>query len=367
MQFNTIYTRSLAVSVLILGLNACKSNSETAPSQPYDTGVFVINRGNFFDNNGSISLINTTTKALTFDIFQKENINALAGGVSDYAELDGKGIILVDNATAGKDAIEIVNARTFKSVAKIPSADLENPRYVAKAATNKVYVTCWDSFNADYSYKPGYVLVIDLTTNKVTKKITVQKGANKLLIVGNEAIVTTTSYSEATTISIIDTQTDALKQTVEIGYEPQLIGADANGKIWFYADGKFVKFNLSSKTVENRIAFASPNSIKSAGSFTFNKDKTAILFGYSYADAADNYKQKGETYSFGINEPIISTTKSVINKVFSGLSTDPNTGNIYAGFSPSLKQAGYVFRYQANGTLIDSLKAGIGPEGFLFK
>jgi DNA-binding beta-propeller fold protein YncE len=367
MQFNTINIRSLAACALILGLNACKSTSEPEPSQPYDTGVFVINRGNFFDNNGSISLINSTTKALSFDIFQTENVNSLAGGVSDYAEIDGKGIILVDNATAGKDAIEIVNARTFKSVAKIPSSDLENPRYVAKAGTNKAYVTCWDSFNADYSYKPGYVLVIDLTTNKVIKKIAVQKGANKLLVVGNEAIVATTTYSDATTISIIDTQADAIKQTVEIGYEPQLIGADANGKIWLYADGKFVKFNLISKAVESRIAFASPSSIKSAGSFTFNKEKTAILFAYSYADAADNYKQKGETYSFGINDSSVLTTKPVINKVFSGLTTDPNTGNIYAGFSPSLKQAGYVFRYQANGTLIDSLKAGIGPEGFLFK
>ena len=367
MQFNTIYVRSLAVVALFLGLNACKSTSEPEPSQPYDTGVLVVNRGNFFDNNGSLSLINATTKAVSFDIFQIENVNSLAGGVSDYAEVDGKGIILVDNATAGKDAIEIVNARTFKSVAKIPSTELENPRYVVKAGSNKAYVTCWDSFNADYSYKPGYVLVIDLTTNKVTKKIVVQKGANKLVVVGNEAIVASTSYSNATTISIIDTQTDAIKQTVEIGYEPQLIGADANGKIWLYADGKFVKFNLSSKAVESRIAFASPSSTKSAGSFTFNKEKTAILFAYSYADVADNYKQKGETYSFGINESSVSTTKPIINRVFSGLSTDPNTGNIYAGLSPSLKQAGYVFRYQANGTLVDSLKAGIGPEGFLFK
>lgn len=367
MQFNSTIIRSLVASALFLGLNACKTTSEPEPSQPYDSGVFVINRGNFFDNNGSINLLNPTTKAVNLDIFQIENINSLAGGVSDYVEVDGKGIILVDNATAGKDVIEIVNARTFKSVAKIPSSDLENPRYVVKAATNKAYVTCWDSFNDDYSYKPGYVLVIDLTTNKVTKKIAVQKGANKLVIVGNEAIVATTTYSGATTISIIDTQTDALKQTVEIGYEPQLIGADANGKIWLYADGKFVKFNLSSKSVESRIAFASPSSIKSAGSFTFNKEKTAILFAYYYEDANDNYKQKGETYSFGINDSSISTIKPIINKVFSGLGTDPNTGNIYAGFSPSLKQAGYVFRYQANGTLIDSLKAGIGPEGFLFK
>ncbi|MEA5137791.1 YncE family protein [Arcicella rigui] len=367
MQLNSIIVRSLGAVTLFLSLNACNSTSEPVPAQPYDAGVFVMNRGNFFDNNGSITLINPNTKATSFDIFQLENTNSVSGGVADYTEVDGKGLILVDNSTTGKDYIQIVNSGTFKSVATIPSTELENPRYAVKAGTNKAYITCWDAFNEDYSYKPGYVLVVDLATNKATKKIKVQEGAEKIIVVGNEAIVATTTYTGVKTISIINTQTDAVTQTVEIGNEPRLIGADANGKIWFYADGKFVKFNLSTKSVENRIAFATSNSTKSAGNFAFNKEKNTIFFVYSYSDANDDYKQKGETYSFNINDASIATTTPFINKVFTGLSTDPSTGNIYAGFTPSLKQAGYVFRYQSNGTLIDSVKVGIGPEGFLFK
>lgn len=367
MQFNSIIVRSLVATSLFLSLNACNSETEVVvPAQPYDAGVLVINRGNFLDNNGSIDLLNSTTKATSLDIFQLENINSVAGGVADYTEVDGKGLILVDNSTAGKDYIQIVNSGTFKSVATIPSAQVENPRYVVKAGTNKAYVTCWDAFNADYSYKPGYVLVIDLTTNAVSKKIAVQEGAEKMIVVGNEVIVASTTYTGTSNISIINTQTDAVTQTVTIGNEPRLIGADANGKLWFYSEGKFVKFNLSTKTVESRIAFAT-SSNKSAGNFTFNKDKNTILFVYSYSDAADGYKQKGETYSFNINDASIITSTPFIKKVFTGLGTDPATGNIYAGFSPSLKQAGYVFRYQANGTLIDSVKVGVSPEGFRFK
>ena len=91
------------------------------------------------------------------------------------------------------------------------------------------------------------------------------------------------------------------------------------------------------------------------------------MYVYSFYDAADGYKQKGETYSFSINDAVISTAKPLINKLFTGMSVDPASGNIYAGFTPSYKQAGYVFRYQSNGILIDSLKAEIAPEGFLFK
>lgn len=365
MQFNSIFVRSLAAGFIILGLNSCTKISEPEPSQPYDAGVFVINRGNFFDNNGSITLINPITKIASFDIFQKENNRAISGGISDYAEVDGKGVILVDNSNPGKDLIEIVNARTFKAVATIPSTDLENPRYVVKAGTNKAYVTCWDSFNADYSYKTGYIVVIDLTTNKVTKKIPVQKGAEKLAVIGTDIYVG--SVGGETSISIINTSTDVVSQTVEVGKNPKLIGLDANGKLWIYAGGDFVKFNVMTKVVESRTKITTSNTSKSPGSFTLSKDKTSILYVFSFYDAADSYKQKGETYSFGINDSVISTTKPIINKLFSGLSTDPNTGNIYAGFSPSLKQSGYVFRYQSNGTLIDSLKAEIGPEGFLFK
>ena len=365
MQLNSIIIRSFAAGILLFGLNACTKTSEPEPTQPYDSGVLVSNRGNFSDNNGSITLINPTTKVISYDVFQTENNRALAGGVGDYQEVDGKGLIVVDNSASGKDLIEIVNARTFKSLATIPSTDVENPRYITKAGTNKAYITCWDSFNADYSYKTGYVVVVDLATNKVMKKILVQKGPEKLFTVGNEVIVGAVGGEK--TISIINTQTDAVTQTIEIGRNPNLIGTDANGKLWFYTNKEFVKFNLSTKTVESRVAITTSNASKSASNFTFNKEKNAIMYVFSFYDAADNYKQKGEIYSFGINDATIATSKPFINKIFTGMSTDPSTGNIYAGFTPSYKQAGYVFRYKSDGVLIDSLKAGIAPEGFLFK
>lgn len=368
MQLNSIIVRSLAATTLFFSLNACNSETEVVtPSQPYDAGIFVVNRGNFTDNNGSITFINPSTKVSSFDIFQKENTNPVAGGVGDYIDVDGSGLILVDNLTAGKDYIQVVNARTFKAIAKIDSHMVENPRCVIKAGTNKAYVTCWDTFNADYSYKPGYILVIDLTKNKISKKITVQPGSDKMLLVGNEVIVSATGSSGTKNISIINTQTDAVTQTVEIGTDPRLIGTDVNGKLWFDADKKFVKFNLATKTVESRIALAKASTLdESAESFSFNKDKNVIFFVYSYYDYANDVT-KGATYSFNITDATISTAKPFINKLFSGLASDPATGNLYAGFTPSYKQAGYVFRYQTNGTLIDSLKAEISPEKFIFK
>ncbi|WP_028667788.1 DUF5074 domain-containing protein [Runella zeae] len=358
----------LFASVFVIGFSAC-STSEPEPAQPYDNGVLVINAGNFLDNNGSISLLQRNSTTGSYDIFQKENSRSLAGGLSGYAEVNDKGVILVDNSTAGKDLIEIVNARTFKSLTTIPSTDIENPRAVVKASDTKAYVTCWDA-TGDYSnfYKnPGYVAVIDATTNKLSKKIPVQNGAETIVVVGNEAFVGNTG-SGKTQVSVIDITTDAVKQQVEVGRNPHIIGLDANNKLWLYAGSELVKFNPQTKTAETRLKITSSNASKSPSSFVLSADKKTIYYTYSFYDAADDYKQKGETYSFSIDATTIAADKPFINRLFSGgLGVDPQTGTIYAGLVPSFKQAGYVIRYQPNGTLVDSVKAEIAPSKFFFK
>ncbi len=366
MQFNWKCAQRLMMGSAVLFLISCtENNGDPDPVKPYDSGVFVINEGNFNENNGSISLIDRTSGNVTYDLFYEVNKRSLQGGVADYIEADGKGIVLVDNATPGKDVVELVEAGTFRSVGVIPSSEVENPRAAVRAAAGKVYVSCWDTFNEDYSYKPGFVTVIDLVSGKAVKKITVEKGAEKLLLAGEEVVVG--SVGNSTTISFIDTRTDAVARTVEIGANPDPIGLDANGKLWIYAGNALIRFNVASKTVEARFSITSPVSGKTASNFSMSKDRQSVFYVYSFYDEADGYKQKGETYVFNVNSTTVSAEKPLINKLFTGLGADPVTGILYAGFTPSYKQAGYVFRYQPDGRLVDSLKAEIGPSGFFFK
>lgn len=75
------------------------------------------------------------------------------GGLTDYAEIDAKGIFLVDK-DQGTDLIEIVESGTMKSVATI-NKDVANPQHVIKVGGNKAYVSCWGELNSDYSYRMG--------------------------------------------------------------------------------------------------------------------------------------------------------------------------------------------------------------------
>lgn len=363
MTNNFLSTRTLRnlslISLTAIAFSSCEK-TESTPAQPYDDGVFIINSGNFFDNNGTLSLVNRSSKTASTDIFLKENNTSIAGGITDYSEIDEKGIILVDNSTDGKDAIEIVNARTFKSIAII-KGEIDNPRKVVKAGTNKAYITCWDTFNPDYSYKQGFVAVLDLSTNKITKKIPVDKGAESILVIGTTAYVGNVGSQK--TIKVIDTQKDEVTATIEVGANPSNFILDASNKIWMVAEKELKLFNPTTKIVETKLK-AGTNDKKSPSSLSISKDKKTLYCTYNFYDAADGYKLKGEVNAIDI---ATGTSKTFINRTFTAVGFDTESDIIYTSLIPSYKQAGYIFRYQTSGTLIDSVKAEIAPSGFYFK
>ncbi len=359
----------LILTIATIYFSACKT-SDPSPTQPYDKGVLVLNAGNFADNNGTISLLSRESKTITTDVFMKENSRSLAGLVQGYVEVNEKGLILVDNSTAGKDLIEIVNAHTFKSIATILSSEIENPRAVIKVSDTKAYISCWDATGdfSNFFKNPGYVAVIDLTTNKLTKKIIVQNAAEDMALVGSEVFVGCNG-SYKTKLSVIDVATDAVKQQIEVGTNPSVLKTDANGKLWVYVnDSEMLRLNPSTKAIESRLKVTLANADTSPSSFTLSADKRTFYFTSSFYDPKDNYKQKGEMYSFSIDANSVVANKPFINRLFGGgLDVDTQTGNIYGGLIPSYKQAGFVFRYTSSGTMIDSVKAEIAPSKFFFK
>ena len=362
-------TNRIVAGLLTLSVWSCQT-PDPEPS-PYEAGVYIINAGNFLDNNGSISYLPRNSATVSTDIFRAANPDrtlGLAGGVQDYTEIDGKGVILVDNSTAGQDKVEIVESGTFKSLATFRSPDVENPRYVVMAGPNKAYVSCWD-VTGDFSNfypKPGYIAVLDLASRKVVKKILVTKGADRMVVVGSEVFVGSAGGERV--LTVIDTEKDEVRQPgVDVGVNTNPIAVDATGKLWAYASSakEMVRINAATKAVDVRMKVG--NSAKSPGAIALSQDRQTFYFVNSFYDAADNYREKGELYSFKISDSNIPATTPFVRRLFSGLGVDPQTGMIYAGVAPSLKQAGYVLRFQPNGALMDSVKAEIAPSRFYFR
>ena len=347
------FTKGIALGLLALSVWNCKT-SDPEPS-PYESGVFILNAGNFSDNNGTISFLARTGQTVTTDIFHAANpALTLTGDLQGYTEVNGKGLILVDNSTAGQDKVEIVDYNTFTSRATLKSPDIENPRQVIQVGPNKAYVSCWD-VSGDYSagtfYKdPGYIAVVDLNTNTVTKKIPAVKAVEGMVVAGTEAFVGSNAYSGDNTLLVVDLTTDAVTQRIAFGSTPEPIALDASGYLWIRAGKDMVQVDPKTRLVAKRLTFAA-----SPGSVTISADKQSFY-----------YTLSGKTYNFSINATTASGSQ-IIARSFSALGVDPQTKRIYGSVIPSYKQAGYVVRYEGTGALIDSVKAEIAPSGFYFR
>lgn len=346
-------TKGILLGLLALSLWNCKT-SDPEPT-PYESGVLILNQGNFSQNNGTISFLPRTGTSVATSIFQTANPSmAISGSLQGYTDVNGKGLILIDNSTAGQDKVEIVESGTFKSRATLKAPDIENPRQVISAGPNKAYISCWDAsgdYNAGTFYKdPGYIAVVDLNTNAVVKKIPAVKGVEKMVVAGTEAFVGSGSYTGSKTLLIIDINTDTEKQRIDFGSTPEPIAVDANGKLWIQAGNELVQIDPASRIVAKRIMFTT-----APGSVVINADKRAFY-----------YTLSGKTYRLPI-EATSASGSQIIARSFSALGIDPQTKRIYGSVIPSYAQAGYVLRYEETGALVDSVKAEIAPSGFYFR
>lgn len=347
-------TKSIAIGLLALSVWNCKT-SDPDPV-PYESGVYILNSGNFSSNNGTISFLPRTGNTVATNIFQAANPSlGLSGGIQGYTEINGKGLILVDNSSTGQDKVEIVEVGTFKSRATLKTPDIENPRQVIQVGLNKTYISCWD-VSGDYSagtfYKdPGYIAVVDLNTNTVVKKIPAVKGVEKMVVSGTEVFVGSNTYSSDKTLLIIDLNTDTEKQRIAFGSTPEPIALDATGKLWLQAGNDLVQLDPATRLVAKRLTFAAM-----PGSVTISADKKSFY-----------YTLSGKTYNLSI-DATTTPGNQFVARSFSALGVDPQTGRLYGSQNPLLyTQAGYVLRYEASGTLVDSVKAEIAPSGFYFR
>jgi len=67
--------------LLVVGLAAFVAScqiSEPEPT-PYESGVLVLNEGNFSQNNGTISYLSRTGTTAKYDIFSQVNTRSLKG------------------------------------------------------------------------------------------------------------------------------------------------------------------------------------------------------------------------------------------------------------------------------------------------
>ncbi|MFM2224993.1 MAG: hypothetical protein RJA07_1195 [Bacteroidota bacterium] len=335
--------------ILSIAIISCKKDKPSqAISNPItiaDNGVYVINEGNFQFGNSSITYYDANAKAVTPDLFLPANNRPLGDVCQSMNRFNNNYYIVVNNSAK----IEVVNANTFIAIATITG--FTSPRYMLPISNNKAYVTDL------YANK---IAIIDLNLNAIIGSIPCHGWTEDMLLAYGKVFVT---HPTSNTIDVINTITDAIQDSITIGYASNTIKEDKNGKLWVSCSGDMAKNKLASlhrinpitDKVEQSYTFA--NATDKCWRLCFNATNDTLYFLNK-----DIFRMNIQSTSLPITPFISQHTNN-----FYGLSIQPSTNYIYIADAIDYTQKGNIYIYNTNATLLNTFKVGIIPSSFYFK
>lgn len=369
------YRVYILFSILLLLVSSCMDDDAWYDLNPIDiekdsslnnyikkqTGLFIINEGNFMYDNASLSYYMIDSMKVLNEVFFRTNALPLGDVAHSMTSMDSIGFVVVNNS--GK--IYALNTGNFNFEGVITG--LLSPRYMHILSKNKAYVT--DLYASS-------ITIVDPSELKVTGSINVknmnrdfyQHSTEQMLQYDNFVFVNCWSYDNM--ILVVDSETDKLVDSLEVIRQPNSMVLDENNKIWVLSDGGFP---------------GSPNGKEIPGLTKIDAETREIEMTYYFGenDFPRNLKINGnrDTLYF-INTSIFRQDvnsdinpqlfiKSHYSQGYSGgfyaLGIDPITSEVYVADAIDNIQRGRVYRYKTDRSPVDTFNVGIIPGDFYFK
>lgn len=350
MKFNS--KNQLGTLGLIFILFACNDSGNEKPLGKYDTGVLIMNEGNFGTNDGEVYHYDPATGSLTQDIFELENNRPFAGLLEDMV-LEQDRLYLVANT--GK--VEIVNPGDLKSIGAV-SDELDQPRSLA-TASGKLFISDYGPYDASYATPDSYIAVVSgLDGGTVKRKIEVSNKPEDLFANGKFVWV---AGSEEGKIEIIDAEAETLSKTIDVSGSPVQF-FEQGGEVWLYSVDSdkiyFLSLNLSSQSVKETKSFDVANA---TGRIAIGEDSKLYLVTSS---GWPDYQDAVAVVSMSDNSV---DTDWATGSGFYGIGYDQSRQEVYLTNSHSFQGRGSVAVFEKDGTEKKEMEVGRAPSGFLFR
>ena len=173
---------------------------------------------------------------------------------------------------------------------------------------------------------------------------------------------------------MIDTRTDEVTDSILLdSWQPKDMQIDARGKLWVITDGGY---NTEHEGFGDNI----PHLYRiDAETLAIEQDQPLDADNASVAMALSNdghtlYLINNDIYRMDVTDshlpvrPFIKAptdANGTRHKLYS-ISVDPASGDLYVADAVDYSQAGTMYRYKADGTLIHKFRVGINPNGCAF-
>lgn len=347
-----IISQLVVVFIVAIMVMSCTKKPVPIDPTPVSTlgkGFYVINQGNFTSGNSSLSYFRYDSSKMINNIFYRINGIPLGDVGHSMAFWKTFAFVVVNNS----GTIWAINSGTGAIMGKL--SGLQSPRYVCVIDDNKSYVS-------DLNI-PG-ITVFKTSTMANLGTIQTGKRVENMLLYKNKVFAANwTQYNQTkpnNSIQVIDAAFDRLSDSIVLVKEPNSMVIDKNNKLWVLCSGGYLneeipalfKINPENLTIEKRYNF--PNKQMSPDQLSINPSRDTLFFLNQ-----DIFRMSIDAQSIP-SQPFINRG----NRNFFALAIAPGTSQIVVTDAGNWVQNGYVYRFNPNGMLVDSLKVGIIP-GFI--
>ena len=352
-------TLPFLISLLILILVfACDNDPVNVEGDEllFSRGVFIVNEGVFLSDNASLSFYDPVLDTVYNQVFFQANQSTLGDVANSMTIWNDRGYIPINNS----GRVYIVDPASMEFLGKI--TNLTSPRYLEVVDANKAYVT--DLYDRKISVvHPTEYNLMDSIGIDIGGEFN-QHAAEELIITGGKAFAACWSYDNK--ILVIDTHSDRLVDSIQVGKQPNSMVLDHEGDIWVLCDGGYTDspygqeeaslWRVDTQTLDADLVrkfddlFASPSDL----CINATGDTLFYLNGAVYYVDLSNPGSPGRMLA------------ESGGKWFYSLSADPYDNIIYAGDAVDFQSNGWVYRYSTGGALLDSFQVGINPGHFCF-
>jgi len=309
-------------------------------------GVFILNEGNFMSGNGTLSFYSYDSAKIYNNVFSNVNNRPLGDVPYSMVLKDEKAYIVVNNS--GK--IEVVERNTVRSLNIIPG--LVSPRNVLLIDNQKAYVS--DLYS-------DHVTILNLETNTVSGEIDIRRSSEAMIMKEDKAYIA--NWVAGNEIMVINTITDGVVDSIEVGIEPESMVIDENNTLWVLCNGGWERKNfaeligINTETEEVIKRYIFPLITDSPSCLRINGNGDTLYF-----------IDKGvKRMSIEASELPETALIDESDNAFYKIGINPVNGDIFIADAVDYQQKGYVMRYKNNGSLIETLQADIIPGSLNFK
>lgn len=349
------------ITLLFLGLLgitsvlfiACDENDDNEPIIQNGDRVFITNEGPFMEGTGTLSVLYNEGEALVNEVFQRTNGYPLGNILQSMTIIDDKIFLIVNNA----NKIEVIDKDDYTHIATI---NINLPRYLLQTSQTKAYVTSWTN----------YVMIADLTTFQVIDSIATGMGPEMLIKHNNKLfILNKGGFHTDSTITVIDCQTGTFLSTIQVADKPDGAVIDKNGKLWVLCSGKGWNYYPQEDDTEGHLICINPENYIIEKDLAFYSthihpekliiNETGDVLYFNYPGGVFSQNISSDKLNF---DPLIPYPS-----IYYNIAYDYDNDMIYCTDPGNYVERGWVYRYHAsNGTVVDSFRVGIIPNGVSF-